>query len=367
MMTEEVILWLGDFFREAGYRKLHFDAPGMTAFFQSEPGCVTVFVIADAQVTDPENAEGSGADLQDQYTANYQRQIEKIRWRFTDAHQPQAHVLTLLVTPDQDRGLALSKEDGFCWIVDTAHHALVIPEQSVEDFYGIKQQLTEYMGIPRSGSRYMEPPLEYGVDGKLCYQGVLQRPIVNHALLVLNLIGYVLCILFAEPLYDWGDLRFGMVLGHGQWYRMLTCMFLHADPAHLTGNMLILLLMGDMTERALGHIRYTILYFAGGILAGALSMCVAFLKGSVLGSVGASGAIFAVVGAFLWVLLRNHGKIEEMTTKKILFLIAYSLYFGLTSTGVDNAAHIGGLVGGFLLGICLYRKKRTLKKISQGE
>ena len=100
-------------------------------------------------------------------------------------------------------------------------------------------------------------------------------------------------------------------------------------------------------------------------MAGALSMYVAFVRGSMIGSVGASGAIFAVVGAFLWVLLRNHGKLETMTTKKILFLIAYSLYFGFTSTGVDNAAHIGGLLSGFVLGICLYRKKRPGQK--QGE
>ena len=75
-------------------------------------------------------------------------------------------------------------------------------------------------------------------------------------------------------------------------------------------------------------------------------------------AVGASGAIFGITGALLWVTTRNRGGDKKLTVLKMIFLIVYSLYNGFISTNVDNAAHIGGLIGGFVLAIILYRKKR---------
>ena len=75
-------------------------------------------------------------------------------------------------------------------------------------------------------------------------------------------------------------------------------------------------------------------------------------------SLGASGAIFGMIGGLLWVLLRNRGKLEIMTVPKILFLISYSLFSGFTGSNIDNAAHVGCLFSGFILAILLYRKKR---------
>ena len=79
-------------------------------------------------------------------------------------------------------------------------------------------------------------------------------------------------------------------------------------------------------------------------------------------SLGASGAIFGITGALLWIVIRNRGRHAEITMPKIIFLIAYSLYNGFVSTNIDNAAHVGGLFGGFLLAILLYRKKGKAKE-----
>ena len=73
-------------------------------------------------------------------------------------------------------------------------------------------------------------------------------------------------------------------------------------------------------------------------------------------SAGASGAIFALIGALLWLVIRNKGQLEDMTTLKMCVLIAYALYNGITSKNVDMAAHLFGLLGGFLAAIALYRK-----------
>ena len=69
---------------------------------------------------------------------------------------------------------------------------------------------------------------------------------------------------------------------------------------------------------------------------------------------GASGAVFAVMGAMLYVVIRNHGRIQDISVRQMMIMAGFSLYFGFTSTGVDNAAHVGGMVCGFILAAVLY-------------
>ena len=76
---------------------------------------------------------------------------------------------------------------------------------------------------------------------------------------------------------------------------------------------------------------------------------------------GASGAIYGVIGGLLWALIRNRGRLEDLSTGQIAFFVLLSLYYGFSDSGVDNSAHIGGLLIGFLLSILMYRvrKKRN--------
>ncbi len=140
--------------------------------------------------------------------------------------------------------------------------------------------------------------------------------------------------------------------------RISACMFLHADITHLVGNMMLLYFLGDIVERALGHFKYLLLYLGSGIAGSFASMAFSYYFMDDRSSLGASGAIFGMIGGLLWVLLRNRGKLEIMTVPKILFLISYSLFSGFTGSNIDNAAHVGGLFSGFILAILLYRKKR---------
>ena len=75
-------------------------------------------------------------------------------------------------------------------------------------------------------------------------------------------------------------------------------------------------------------------------------------------SAGASGAVFAVIGALIYIVIRNRGYIENFTARQLLILAALSLYHGVTSAGVDNAAHFGGLLCGFVLCVLLYHRRR---------
>ena len=121
--------------------------------------------------------------------------------------------------------------------------------------------------------------------------------------------------------------------------------------------MLILICAGIILEGALGHVKYLLLYLIAGIGGSTLSYLQMLHSGDYAVAAGASGAIFGIIGALLWIVILHKGRYETLTGKGLLFMIVISLYYGISSVGVDNWGHIGGLIMGFLMGILLYRKK----------
>lgn len=148
-----------------------------------------------------------------------------------------------------------------------------------------------------------------------------------------------------------------IVEGH-EYYRMFTSMFLHFGIEHLLNNMVMLGALGWNLELETGRIKFLIIYLISGLGGNLLSLYMNIRDNVLFVSAGASGAIFGLMGALLLVVLKNHGKVGRLTNRGLLFMVALSLYFGLTSSGVDNAAHIGGLVCGFAAAAILYRRPR---------
>lgn len=136
--------------------------------------------------------------------------------------------------------------------------------------------------------------------------------------------------------------------GH-EYYRLVTCMFLHFGLQHLINNMLVLIFLGDMLELIAGKVRYLLIYLGGGIAGNILSVMWSMKTGDYAVSAGASGAVFAVIGALICIVLRNKGRIDEMSGRRLIFMAVLSILQGLTSMGIDNSAHIGGLIAGFLI------------------
>ena len=125
--------------------------------------------------------------------------------------------------------------------------------------------------------------------------------------------------------------------------------------------MLVLFVLGGRLERTVGKIKFLIIYILGGMAGNILSLILDIRSMEFAVSAGASGAVFAVMGAMIYVLMRSKGRVEDITVRQMVIMAAFSLYFGLTSSGVDNAAHIGGMLSGFVLAVILYhpRKIRT--------
>ncbi len=137
----------------------------------------------------------------------------------------------------------------------------------------------------------------------------------------------------------------------GQWWRLVTCMFMHYGFVHLALNMWALFQTGHLVEKLLGRVLFTFTYFASGVGAGLLSL---IWNGDKIWSVGASGAIFGVYGALLGYMLREKQALPRAVfqplLKSTLTFAGYNLFYGFVHTGIDNAAHVGGLISGVLFG-----------------
>lgn len=144
--------------------------------------------------------------------------------------------------------------------------------------------------------------------------------------------------------------NFAPAVQSGQAWRLLTSVFLHGSVLHIVLNMIALWQAGQIVERLFGRAPFAVLYLLSGILGALLSLW--WKPGPV--SIGASGAIFGVYGALLAYLIVMRGAMPLALLEKIrsgtVGFIGYSLFAGFMVPGIDNSAHIGGLLAGFVLG-----------------
>ena len=150
----------------------------------------------------------------------------------------------------------------------------------------------------------------------------------------------------SSDLLSWGA-NYRPAVSHGEWWRLLTSMFLHGGLMHLVSNMYGLILVGLFLEPALGKIKFALTYLVTGLLAGFTSL---WWHPATI-SVGASGAIFGLYGTFLVLILTNvyPKDFGRFFLPLVLIFIGYNILMGLTG-GIDNAAHLGGLLSGMGIG-----------------
>lgn len=207
----------------------------------------------------------------------------------------------------------------------------------------------------------VEPPPQLPQVGDLVnpFSQPFARPIATYVLLAAIIVIFGLTLVNgllttpSETLLAFGA-TFGLaILFQGEWWRFLTAMFLHANFAHILFNGYALYILGQDMERLYGHGRYVALYFLTGLFGGLASF---LMRGPEEFSVGASGAIFGILGmnlAFFAFYRNKLGKFGRERLNRTLQLVGINLVIGFLIVSVNNLAHIGGLVSGFLLGFLL--------------
>ena len=148
-------------------------------------------------------------------------------------------------------------------------------------------------------------------------------------------------------LYRWGA-KFGPAIQAGDWYRLISPVFLHAGLFHIAANTFALVIFGPRLEQEFGALAFVATY----IVAGVCGVAASYLVSPTL-SVGASGAVFGMVGAYGIFLVRNRREFGGQVNRVILnliFILGINIVFGLVWPGIDQGAHIGGLIAGAAMG-----------------
>lgn len=193
-------------------------------------------------------------------------------------------------------------------------------------------------------------------------QGIRSRiSPVNTVIILINIAVYIWLSRIGDPsdaefMYNHGAAFWPDIVYEHQYYRLLTSAFIHFSVSHIFNNMLVLAFIGDNMERALGSVKYAIFYLLAALGSGVVSTVWDMQTQAYSVSGGASGAIFGVVGGMLVILIENRGRLEDLSAAQIALFAVMSVYAGITSVGVDNAAHIGGFFVGAIMALILYRK-----------
>ena len=173
-----------------------------------------------------------------------------------------------------------------------------------------------------------------------------KKPVITYILITLNVMIYLFLALHEQG--DYFKAMFAnnsLAVKSGEVYRLLTCMFLHADSIHLIFNMYALFIVGPQVERYYGKRRFALIYFVSGLL-GSLFSCVFSSEFSF--SLGASGAIFGLFGSIAYFTYYYRATLQGMLRSQIVPVILVNLAIGFMIPGIDVSAHIGGLIGGIL-------------------
>lgn len=181
-----------------------------------------------------------------------------------------------------------------------------------------------------------------------------KKPIITYAIMAICVIVFALMYILGDGSLDNITLlRFGANLDvltkNGDYFRLITCAFLHIGIVHLIFNMYALYIIGPQVESFFGKIKYLSIYLISAVSASILSL--SFNTNTI--SAGASGAIFGLLGALLYFGYHYRVYLGNAVRSQIIPIIIINLLFGFTMTGIDNAAHIGGLIGGVLASIAL--------------
>lgn len=181
-----------------------------------------------------------------------------------------------------------------------------------------------------------------------------KKPIITYAIMAICVIVFALMYILGDGSFDnYTLIKFGANLDiltkNGEYFRLITCAFLHIGILHLIFNMYALYIIGPQVESFFGKGKYLGIYLISILSASILSLV--FNSNTI--SAGASGAIFGLLGALLYFGYHYRVYLGNAIKSQIIPIIIINLLFGFTMTGIDNAAHIGGLIGGVLASMAL--------------
>lgn len=174
---------------------------------------------------------------------------------------------------------------------------------------------------------------------------------VTLTLVIINTVVFGLTVLLAPIPTVFGMMDYDLV-SKGQVYRLFTAIFLHGGVEHILSNMVMLYAAGDLLEKRIGHVRFALAYLVSGIAGNAVSYLYETVSGIRYTAVGASGAVYGIMGVIICLAIRKV-KGFEIPKQRILLALFFSIYSSFAIPNIDYAAHIGGMIAGLIAGLFL--------------
>jgi len=350
MMKEQ----LKAFLTLEGYTAVVSNLPEFLVFLKKEYRHVSVIYIMDV---DKENFY-----TQERYDSVYNSACNLLQKNGIE----EMHIMTIIISDNPSRVSEICKHDKYAWILNPQTLELIIGEDKVEDFYGLKAMLEVFLRQPEAASQQIREAKELVLSELKEQEKKLLKsiyvPWVAYSLVALNIVVYIVCTSLGEVVYNIGGLSVATVLGDGQWYRLITGMFLHYDLSHVFNNMLILYLLGNMIEKRLGRWQFALTYLSCGVFAGLVSLGIMYMRDADAVSLSTSGAVYGIFGlALVMEFTTIHWRrISFRTISRVILIllcIVVSVYVDSQIPGNNYEAHVGGLCLGAMIGMAWYFKQ----------
>ena len=182
-----------------------------------------------------------------------------------------------------------------------------------------------------------------------------KKPIITFILIALNILVFILMYMLGngslntKTLIDFGA-NYLPYTKSGDYFRLITSAFVHIGLTHIVLNMYSLFIIGPNIEYFYGKIKYIIIYLYSALIG---SLFTVVLSSSNTVAAGASGAIFGLLGAMIYFGYHYRGYIGNAILSRIIPIVLINLFFGFITPGIGNAAHIGGLIGGYIISMAV--------------
>lgn len=282
-------------------------------------------------------------------------QLQSIHYQLA-AQVSERNIMFLIVTNQVERDKELTRIPGIqVWIVDAFNRQLFVYENQPDDFYGLR------LGIQQSVSETPQAKTQMALKVK-------NWPFVTIGLIAVNVIWFIILaaggdVTSAEYMIGKGAAYGPLIFEQHQFWRLLTSMFMHFGMMHLFGNMIYLALIGSSIEKAAGRWRYLALYLLSGFGASVVSAAYYYLTGQNTVSAGASGAVYGLIGATIYLMIKNRGRMRPTALwMRIGIILIFLFYSNFVNTGIDVIAHIAGLVFGILLSMAFIGGKKNERR-----
>lgn len=350
------------FFINESYREMNTNSDLLTVLYKEEG--TDAFVLVFHNIV-------SGIEATREQYAHVVWQIEQA---FQNKGYTRVEVLNVICTKNVDRVKEFCVQDAYThWVIDMNQNRLIIYENQLKSNMQIQRQIEQILN--NKTDQFCQHTVNQGTTSnkiqKESWKNLISRyPVVTITLIAVNIIVYILCALTGSTedtahLFAWGGSEYSAVVYNHEYYRLIAAMFLHAGPEHLINNMFVLAIIGERLEKILGKGRYLFVYMIAGLLSSIGSVMYYHSMGEVVVGVGASGAIFGIIGGIFYIVLRYHGKETGITPSRMILFLMLSLYSGVnTSSNVDNTAHVVGCISGILLTVIIdvLQKQKRIRR-----